>query len=171
MALGALPGVIDTRAGWLDKKEVVEVLFDPKVTSYAKLLQQAQCVEKPSTAFAHDAQQLEIARKALGAKAASLPGKTRDAKAPDRKYYLRKATWWHLPMTRIQAVRANALLGAKKDPSTVFSPRQLRLHGHVVKAGAKLRKAMQELQPARDVADFRAYVTKLRRLLQKRRDG
>ena len=53
--VGALPGVVDTRAGWLQGKEVVEVVFDSKVISYAQLLDSARCVEKPSTAFVYDA--------------------------------------------------------------------------------------------------------------------
>ena len=124
--------MVSTKAGWLDKKEIVEVVFDPKVTPYAELLKAARCVKDPSTAYVYDAKLLDEAKQHAGEDAALTKAKPRDAKASDQKYYLRKTAYHYLPLTEVQAARLNAMLAdgeTKPRPDTVLSPSQRALQG------------------------------------------
>jgi hypothetical protein len=169
--LGALPGVVSTRAGWLRKEEVVEVEFDPRVTSYAELLAKSRAVEKPSTVFTYDAADQEVAKARLGDQAVQTKESAKDAKAADRRYYLRRSPLWLVPMTDVQAVRTNALLAAKKDPGRVLSPRQLKWVPRLTEAWAlaEVRAELAKLSPARQAAAFTAYEERLDGALRKPR--
>ena len=167
--LGALPGVVSTKAGWLDKKEIVEVVFDPEVTAYTELLKAARCVEKPSTAYLYDPQFVGEARKIVGEDVAVTKQKPRDAKVSDQKYYLRKSAYHWLPLTEVQAVRLNAIFGkkqSKQDPRRWLAPSQLELLGAIEKLGAG-REALKKLSPARSPNEFASYTAALRRELAK----
>jgi hypothetical protein len=99
---GALPGVIETESGFQDGKEVVKVLFDPSVTSRAELEKLTQ--PKSFSACA----------KNEGFRADREP-----------KYYLAQTAYRFIPMTTLQAARANSLIGKKQSPDELLSPRQL----------------------------------------------
>ena len=165
-----MPGVVHTRVGWLNKEEVVEVIFDSRVTSFQTLLAKSRCVEKPSTAFTYQAADHEIAKRSLGAKAVLVTVPAKDAKATDRRYYLRRSPLWLLPLTDVQAVRANALLATKGKPRSVLSPSQLALLGEIesVWQDKSRRKALASLKPTRRIEDFGAYTLRLRAALKVR---
>ena len=172
--LGALPGVVNTRTGWLEGKEVVEVVFDPKRTSYEKLAERARCVEKPSTAFVHDAKHLDVAKKIARGDAKLSESVAKDTKTSDRRYYLRRSPCWLLPLTDVQAVRINAVLGMKKgarmttrDPKDLLSPSQQKLLVLVQEHWKAKRKVLGTLEPARSPAQFAAYEKRLRAVLAK----
>lgn len=99
---GALPGVIETEPGFQDGKEVVKVQFDPSVTSRAELEKLTQ--PKSFTPCA----------KNEGFRSDREP-----------KYYLAQTPYRFIPMTSLQAARANSLVGKKQSPDELLSPRQL----------------------------------------------
>ena len=66
--LGALDGVLATRAGWLEGNEVVEVVFDPTVRNYDRLVRSAQELDCARIVYAHDQEQLTKATRFSGRK-------------------------------------------------------------------------------------------------------
>jgi hypothetical protein len=101
---GAISGVIETAPGYQDGKEVVKVQFDPSVTSRATLEKLTQ--PKNITACAKN-----------------------DGFRPDSepKYYLAQTDYRKIPMTSLQACRANSLIGKGQSPDELLSPRQLEM--------------------------------------------
>ncbi len=101
---GGLPGVIETEPGYQDGKEVVKVQFDPAVTSRQKLEEQTQ------------PKNMTVCSKNEGFRSDREP-----------KYYLAQTDYKFIPMSSLQACRANSLVGQHKSPDEVLSPRQLNL--------------------------------------------
>ena len=101
---GAIPGVIETEPGYQYGKEVVKVQFDPGVTSRSELEKLTQ--PKSITACAKN-----------------------EGFRPDRepKYYLAQTGYRLIPMTSLQACRANSLIGKGQSPDELLSPRQLKM--------------------------------------------
>ncbi|MBL7807192.1 MAG: thioredoxin family protein [Saprospiraceae bacterium] len=103
-AFGALPGVIETQPGFQDGKEVVKVWFDPAVTDKAALERQTQ------------PKNFSLCTKNEGFRTDNEP-----------KYYLAQTEYRYIPMTSLQACRANSLAGNRRSPDEVLSPRQLKM--------------------------------------------
>ncbi|MCB9687842.1 MAG: hypothetical protein H6738_19035 [Alphaproteobacteria bacterium] len=101
--LGAVPGVVGTRTGFLGGHEAVELVIDP-----SRL----------------DRGALRHAVDALGAK--PLQGELRPS-PDDDNHALRGTPWSAVPMTEAQAARVNATVAAGGDPSPWLSPRQRAL--------------------------------------------
>jgi len=99
---GAIPGVIETEPGFQDGKEVVKVQFDPAVVSRADLEKQTR------------PQSITACSKNEGFRADRAP-----------KYYLAQTDYRFIPMTSLQAARANSLVGKGLLPDDLLSPRQL----------------------------------------------
>ena len=49
------------------------------------------------------------------------------------KYYLSKTHWKYVPMTELQAVKANSLVGQRQSQESVLSPRQVALADFISK--------------------------------------
>jgi hypothetical protein len=62
VCLAAIDGVLATRPGHLDGREVVEVLFDSAMRSYAEVVRDALASECAAAVCAHDAEQERVAR-------------------------------------------------------------------------------------------------------------
>ncbi|MEO6039686.1 MAG: VPGUxxT family thioredoxin-like (seleno)protein, type 2, partial [Saprospiraceae bacterium] len=101
---GAIPGVIETAPGFQDGHEVVRVTFDPAIVGQADL--EARTQPKGVTACERNE----------GFRADNEP-----------KYYLSKTDYRYLPMTTLQACRANSLVGQGQSPDVLLSARQLTL--------------------------------------------
>jgi len=101
---GAIPGVIETAPGFQNGKEVVQVTFNPAVVQKAALEERTH---------------------PKGITACSKNEGFRSDKEP--KYYLAQTDYRFVPMTTLQACRANSLAGNSKKPDEVLSPRQLAL--------------------------------------------
>lgn len=120
---GNTEGVVATQPGFMEGHEVVQVTFDPKVVSYEKLVQEGKKASCADGAYYHNASQQAVAHKILGAKASAAKENFRTDREP--KYYLSKTHYRHVPMTPLQAARANALIGKRQSPEAVLSPRQI----------------------------------------------
>jgi hypothetical protein len=102
---GEIPGVVETEPGFQDGKEVVKVVFDPSKVTRAELEQKT--TPKGITACA----------KNTGFRIDKTP-----------KYYLANTPWQYVPMTTLQACKANSLLGKGATPESVLSPRQIAVY-------------------------------------------
>lgn len=122
--LGSIEGVTNTVSGWAGGLEVVQVTYDPNVVEYSKLLEAATSFECASKVFAHNDEQLALARKLVGAKAVMIPKATRKAKLSDQKYHLRNTPGLRsLALTEHQSTKVNGALQGKYQ--AYLSPRQI----------------------------------------------
>ena len=103
--MGLVDGVTGTGSGWLDGGEVVEVKFDPEVVSYEELLGEAQRRDCANVVFPRSDAQEAVAMALAGERAtrSEEPVRLDD----DTKYYLQQTSLRYLPMTSLQAARAN----------------------------------------------------------------
>ena len=101
---GDIPGVVVTEPGFQDGKEVVKVQFNPAIVSKTDL-------DKKTNP--------------KGITACSKNEGFRSDREP--KYYLAQTDYKFIPMTSLQACRANSLAGQSQSPDELLSPRQLEL--------------------------------------------
>jgi hypothetical protein len=101
---GDIPGVIETTPGFQDGKEVVRVTYQPALISRDALAERTQ---------------------PKGIQACSRNEGFKTDKAP--KYYLAQTPYRCIPMTALQACRANSLVGRRQSPNDLLSPRQQAL--------------------------------------------
>jgi hypothetical protein len=121
---GQLDGVISTRPGFMDGHEVVEVEYNPAMIELDDMIafgQRGSCADRMYT---HDAGQTATAAEVMGNSKVATSKTFRQDREP--KYYLSKTHYRAVPMTDLQATRANSLLGRGKSPDTVLSPRQIQ---------------------------------------------
>ena len=135
-----MPGVVNTQAAWLEKHEVVEVVYDPKLTTLAELVAKAKGIRKFSKAWLGSEEDLAQAKKLLKDKAVPMSGKVRRAKDTDQLFYLRGSIFWKLGLEGPQAVRVNALLAKKADATQVLSPNQKVQLANLRKQAAKSKQ-------------------------------
>ena len=131
VCLGDLEGIVSTRTGFLEGHEVVEVEYDPRRLSYASLVRHGREKGCISQAFARTTEELDAARSEVADHAVKSTKRVRGS-SKDDKYQLRHSTWRFVPMTELQATRANHLIGRGRDPEAVFSPQQIALHRMIV---------------------------------------
>ncbi len=101
---GEIPGVVETEPGFQDGREVVRVQFNPAV------------VKK---------EDLEKRTRPKGVTACAKNEGFRTDREP--KYYLAQTDYKFVPMTTLQACRANTLVGKGQAADAVMSERQLAL--------------------------------------------
>jgi len=123
--LGSLDGVVSTQPGFMGGREVVTVEFNPDVVAYEDLISQAKNANCASHVYAEDASQKGEAQKVVGKSQISSTSNFRLDREP--KYYLSKTHYQYVPMTDLQATKANVLVGKRQSPETVLSPRQVKL--------------------------------------------
>lgn len=160
--LGAIPGVIATRAGHLSASEVVEVSYVPGVLSYAELLEAALRCDCAARVFAHDDAQLAAARNKLGDRAVRSETRAGEASDSDQKWHLRRSPLRYLPLTPAQAARINADLAVGRDPQAWLSPRQRDLARRIEVAGGDKPGTFAGLEPPHATADLYDYELRLR---------
>jgi len=127
--LGQLDGVVATEPGFMNGHEVVQVKFNPNIISFEKLVKAGSQVSCADQVFTDDAQQKSAAEKVLGKNATGNQSNFRADE--DLKYYLSHTVYAHVPMTALQAARANALAGKRKSPTEVLSPKQVALAKYI----------------------------------------
>ena len=116
---GSVPGVVETEPGFQDGKEVVRVQFNPAIVSRAEL---------------------ERKTNPKGIVACSKNEGFRMDREP--KYYLAQTDYKFVPMTTLQACRANSLVGNNASPEALLSPRQLALLEKIKSDPKKIWKNM-----------------------------
>jgi hypothetical protein len=105
--LGAMEGVLATRAGFLEGREVVEVTYDAGRIEASRLVAEAR--QRGVTGDAWE----------------SLTVPFREAPTSDQKRHLAGTRWEKAPdLTPLQSARINSALADGKDPSAYLTPRQ-----------------------------------------------
>ncbi len=122
--LGGLKGVYSTTAGFMDGKEVVQVVYNPLEISYLTLMQSAAEVRCGDEVYTNDPVEVRQAKITLG-KSKVHPQKTfKPDKTP--KYYLSKTPYKYVQMTALQACRANSMIAKGQNCDSIFSPGQMK---------------------------------------------
>lgn len=124
--LGDVEGIVASRTGFLNGAEVVEITYDPAKLSYDRLVAAAKKGNCASRVLARNGDEAETAKTHFGTDV-SITGRAVRGSEKDDKYQLRHSPWRFVPMTELQASRANAMVGRGQDPSALFSPRQRAL--------------------------------------------
>lgn len=142
--LGALDGVLGTRAGWIGGAEVVDITFDPAVISVQELQSRARQL-----------------------RCTAIEGTVRDAEPADRKFALNQSELRYLPLTPMQATRVNADIHAGADPTARLSPRQIQLLETIRAVLETDPDALSALSRPENLTDLAAYRDKLTETLAK----
>ncbi|MEM1327853.1 MAG: VPGUxxT family thioredoxin-like (seleno)protein, type 2 [Bacteroidota bacterium] len=123
--IGAIEGVVATELGFMHGREVVQVEYSPIITDYATIIKTANAAKCADRAFVHDEEEAKTATQFLGKQQVRQKGNFRFDKG--RKYYLSKTHYRFVPMTPLQAIRANHRIANRQSLGDVLSPRQLAL--------------------------------------------
>lgn len=123
--LGQLSGVVATQPGFMEGHEVVKVEYNPAIIPLESLVEagkEARCADK---VYVNGVERQADAGKVIGAQSVRSEAGFRPDDTP--KYYLAQTPYRYVPMTALQAARANALVGQGHSPDAVLSPRQVAL--------------------------------------------
>ncbi|HAS41057.1 MAG TPA: hypothetical protein DCS93_11280 [Microscillaceae bacterium] len=134
LKLGQIKGVVNTKPGFMNGREVVEVQFDKQQTSFRDLLKTAKKYQAIEGAFVNSEQQKSIAKKEFNA--VRKTGRFRLDGEP--KYYMSKTSYKHLPMLPLQRIKVNLALYAQQNPQQFLSPSQIRLYKQIRQSKVKL---------------------------------
>ena len=132
--LGKIPGVVATEAGYMAGHEVVSVEYNPRLLSFENLVASSSKVKCADGVFTDNEQEQTKVEKILGKGKVKLP--TTYRRDLESKYYLYQSHYRFVPMTELQAARANSLMANGKSPEEVLSPRQIGL-ANQIKANPK----------------------------------
>ena len=83
---------------------------------------QASCADH---VYTEEKAQIKTTESVIGKGKVSDTGKFRQDREP--KYYLSKTVYRFVPMTQLQAVKVNSMIGQRKVPDVLLSPKQLVL--------------------------------------------
>lgn len=155
--LGSISGVRSTRAGFLEDREVVEVEYSPARIPFVDLLRLTRSEGCAKRVWVESGERLTAARAVLGEDARELVTAPRPADGSDHEYYLRDSPYALLPLTPLQRVRINALLGSARAAEGWLSPSQTSLLERVKAKGDALRG----LEPPLEVSELWRYRAKL----------
>ena len=133
--LGKLGGVTHTEAGWMDGREVVNVYFNPQEISLGEIITEGSNSRCADRIYTSDEKQAREAKKIAATKPVKVAKSFRLDKQP--KYYLSHTIYQYVPMSPMQAVKANALIGERKKPEEIFSTRQLAMAEYFMEAREK----------------------------------
>jgi hypothetical protein len=169
--LGRIEGVLATRIGTIEKKhEVVEVEFDPGVVAFEKLLETARSLKCAGRVFARTDAQFDLARAIVGEDAVRSDEPV-DDRTEQQKHLSGKRSMAFLPLSRLQATKANAAIAAQEDPDAWLSPRQVALRKQLLEALRDEPGFLEGLKPDRTPAGLGAYDRELGRRLAAREEG
>lgn len=129
--LGNLDGVISTQPGFMGGREVVTLEFNPEVIAFEDILSKAQTSHCADYVYAENEEQKMAAKKVVSDNKVTSTSKFRLDKEP--KYYLSKTHYQYVPMTDLQATKANVLVGKRQSPNAVLSPKQVELANFIAK--------------------------------------
>ncbi|MEQ9503787.1 MAG: VPGUxxT family thioredoxin-like (seleno)protein, type 2 [Deltaproteobacteria bacterium] len=150
--LGNVDGVVASRTGFLNGSEVVEITYDPAKLSYDRLVAAAKRGNCASRVLARNGDEAKVAAKHFGT-SVSVTGKSVRGSEKDDKYQLRHTLWRFVPMTDLQASRANSMVGRGQDPSRLFSPQQRALFAKAKKKSGAVVLFEEDLVAAFEKAE------------------
>ncbi|MBK8152882.1 MAG: thioredoxin family protein [Saprospiraceae bacterium] len=128
---GKLDGVVATKAGFVNGKEVVQVQYDPKKTSAKIILEEGRKSACADAVYLDKTQKLDAS--------VQIERKSGSGFREDRevKYYLQHHDLRYIPMTETQSARVNSALALSLEPTIYLSPRQNRLLQKVKSSSSK----------------------------------
>jgi hypothetical protein len=138
--LGKLKGIVATEPGYMHGREVVKVQYNPKEIKLSELAEAGRRVQCADQVFVDDPKQQSQAAAVVGQGRVKPSANYRKDK--DDKYYLSRTHFRFVPMTPLQATRANSLIGRGMSPEAVLSPRQVALAREVRANPAKGWKSL-----------------------------
>lgn len=101
--LGSQEGVLATQAGFMDRSEVVRVIYDADEIS-----------EEELSSYAKENKMIPVA-------------KTQFQWSPrDEDYFIQHSRFKYIPLTEVQKTKINSALGLKQNPQKYLSPKQLQ---------------------------------------------
>lgn len=175
--LGAVDGVLATRIGWLKRREVIEVTFDPNVISFEQLGRIAgKSCGRSVGVYARSDQQAKVAKEL------KMPVKRTDDKVNTSKtrqkelMSSRYPRYKLLPMTEAQAARLNSRLCKRnRKVDDLLSPSQIAL-AERIEAATSYSNVFPKIwfddyEPARQLDGFAASYAELEEILRKMEDG
>ena len=109
------------KAGFMGKSEVVEITYSPNQISLTDLITEGKKSNCADRIFSNDATIKNIETKPLSKFTAD----------KESKYYLYNTEYKTIPMTSLQASKANLLLAEGKSIDHIFSPRQIEFFNKV----------------------------------------
>lgn len=140
--LAGLDGVVSTRPGFANGREVVRVIWDRRRTNPGKLFGQAAAADAATGVLVTDETQKTLASKHFD-HVATLSGELRFSEKDD-KYQIRRRDWGWVPMTPAQATAVNrAVVRSDEEVARILSPRQIAFS----KSDRKLDVASSVLRP------------------------
>lgn len=135
--LGKLDGVKETRTGFREGREVVEVTYDPDVTSYSEVLGAAKSSGAATGVVTETSKQLTEAKEIFGDGATRASGKLRPSPKDDKKQ-LSSSPLRFLPVTPWQQTKLNSARVSGQPLDEILSPAQLMILA-TIKANPKAR--------------------------------
>jgi hypothetical protein len=118
MRLGAIDGVIQTEAGWLDGREVTLVTYDKNALPLATLIKQATAARCADSVYV-PSNQLQAAKNNTAKPVKTLTNNYRKAKESDQKRQIAGTKFTNLNLTPSQATKVNAF--ARVDTKKALS--------------------------------------------------
>ena len=125
--LGDIDGVVSSKTGFKDGREVVQVTYDTGKTSYGALLAEARKRGAADGVYAASDEEESVAKQHFGSNVTRDKDRSIRGSSKDDKYQLEHHTLRLVPMTPTQASRVNSALGQRGNPALYLSPRQLEL--------------------------------------------
>ncbi|MFT4761332.1 MAG: hypothetical protein ACI9XO_001688 [Paraglaciecola sp.] len=123
--------MVSTQPGFMGGREVVTVAFNPEIVAFEDILTTAQNSHCADYVYAKNDAQKMAAKKLVSDNKVTSTSKFRLDKNP--KYYLSKTHYQYVPMTDLQAMKANVLVGKRQLPDAVLSPRQMEFANFIAK--------------------------------------
>ena len=113
--LGRLPAAMSSQVGFLEGREVVELTFDSRLSSFVETVRAAEGLDCALKVFTRTETARVEAARVVGARA-SLTTAPFSLSEKDTKFYLRQAGRELAPLTPLEQVRMNAALRFSEDP-------------------------------------------------------
>lgn len=128
---GQLKGIVGTTAGFMNGNEVVEIQFDPKRVSATEIIEYGKKNNIADKLYTKSYKQFSQ----------QIPSgyPSRFIMDPENKYYLFQSKYKYIPMTPLQAIRANILLYENQNIDHLFSARQLQWLANAMRQEKKER--------------------------------
>jgi copper chaperone CopZ len=143
--LGAIDGVVTTRASYYENQETVDVAFDPTIVSIEDLVKAADAGHCADTVYVHGDVPLVHARSALNERAKPAKATPKAAPASDQNYWIAQSSMRFLPLTPMQAMKVNSAVHLNQDAKRWLSPRQVALLAMIEAALQRNPKALDGL--------------------------